>query len=94
MFLFSFNRFGFTIAKFPFITITFSILVPGLLCIGMKEFYFDEDFADLLLPPTSRIFPERDWVEEHVPFEQRPIRLILKNENVLSKESILGVSLY
>ena len=86
------HRVGFTIANQPVITIIVSLIIPGLLSVGMIEFKFDEDFAELLLPPTSRIFPERDWVEEHVPYEQRPIRLILKNENVLSRESMIGVS--
>ena len=57
----------------------------------MIKFKFDEDFADLLLPPQSRIFADRDWVEKHVPYEQRPIRLILKNDNVLSRESLIAV---
>ena len=92
--LFIFFRIGLTIARYPAITIITSIIIPGLLTIGMIKFEVDEDFADLLLPPTSRIFPERDWVEKHVPYEQRPIRLILKNENVMSKESIMAVSLF
>ena len=87
----SFFRIGLTIARFPIITIIISITIPALLSIGMLKFELDEDFADLLLPPTSRIFPERDWVEEHVPYEQRPVRLILKNDNVLSKESLIAV---
>lgn len=82
---------GLTIARFPIITIIISITIPALLSIGMLKFELDEDFADLLLPPTSRIFPERDWVEEHVPYEQRPVRLILKNDNVLSKESLIAL---
>lgn len=86
-----FYKIGLTIAKNPVKTIVISIIIPLLLSIGMIKFKFNEDFAELLLPPTSRIFEDRAWVEEHVPYEQRPIRLILKNENVLTKESLLGL---
>ena len=84
-------RIGLKIASFPLITIIISIAIPAVLSIGMNYFKFDEDFADLLLPPQSRIFADRDWVEKHVPYEQRPIRLILKNENVLTRKSLLAV---
>ena len=86
-----YSRIGLNIATFPVITIVISITIPALLSIGMIKFKFDEDFADLLLPPQSRIFADRDWVEKHVPYEQRPIRLILKNDNVLSRESLIAV---
>ncbi|WAR31717.1 LOW QUALITY PROTEIN: PTHD3-like protein [Mya arenaria] len=86
-----FFRVGMTIATHPVQTIILSIIPPLLLSIGIMKFKFNEDFAELLLPPSSRIFDDRAWVREHVPFEQRPIRLILKNENVLSKESILAL---
>lgn len=79
------------IARHPVLTIGISIIIPSLLSMGMIKFKFNEDFAELLLPPSSRIFEDRAWVQEHVPYEQRPIRLILKNENVLTKDSMLGV---
>ncbi|WAR31827.1 PTC1-like protein [Mya arenaria] len=77
-----FFRVGMTIATHPVQTIILSIIPPLLLSIGIMKFKFNEDFAELLLPPSSRIFDDRAWVREHVPFEQRPIRLILKNENL------------
>lgn len=86
-----FYTIGLKIATFPLIPIVISITIPALLSIGMMKFEFDEDFADLLLPPQSRIFADRDWVEKHVPYEQRPIRLILKNDNVLSRESLIAL---
>lgn len=85
------SRVGLTIASYPIITIVISIIVPLLLSIGMYKYKFNEDFAELLLPPSSRIFEDRAWVQEHVPYEQRVVRLILKNENVLTRESLLGV---
>ncbi|KAL4218800.1 Patched domain-containing protein 3 [Mactra antiquata] len=84
-------KIGLTIARNPYKTIVVSIIIPLLLSIGMIKFKFNEDFAELLLPPSSRIFEDRAWVEEHVPYEQRPIRLILKNDNVLTRDSLLAL---
>ncbi|XP_060594980.1 NPC intracellular cholesterol transporter 1-like isoform X2 [Ruditapes philippinarum] len=86
-----FYKIGLTIARNPLKTIVISIIVPILLSIGMIKFKFNEDFAELLLPPSSRIFADRAWVQDHVPYEQRPIRLILKNSNVLTKKSMLAL---
>lgn len=91
MWIIFFFRVGLTIANYPIYTIVLSIIVPSLLSIGIYKYKFNEDFAELLLPPSSRIFEDRAWVREHVPLEQRVIRLILKNDNVLTKESMLGV---
>lgn len=86
-----FYRFGITIAKNPYKTIAACLIIPSLLTIGMVKFKVNEDFADLLLPPSSRIFEDRNWVEQHVSYEQRPIRMNLQNNNVLSKESLIAL---
>ena len=90
--VYSFFRIGLTIANYPKLTIVISIIIPLVFSIGMYRYKFNEDFAELLLPPSSRIFEDRAWVKANVPYEQRVIRIILKNDNVLTKESMLGVS--
>ena len=93
-FLLFYYRIGLAISRNPIKTIAISIVIPLLLSIGMIKYKFNEDFAELLLPPTSRIFADRAWVQQHVPYEQRPIRLILKNSNVLTQESMLAVNIW
>ncbi|KAH3797092.1 hypothetical protein DPMN_150667 [Dreissena polymorpha] len=86
-----FYRVGKVIAHHPVLTIILAVIPPLLLSIGIIKFQFNTDFAELLLPPSSRIFEDRAWVRSHVTYEQRVIRLILKNDNVLSKESLVGL---
>ena len=45
----------------------------------------------LLIPADSRIHSDQAWVDENIPYELRLVQFVFENENVLTKEVLLGV---
>ena len=47
--------------------------------------------AGLLIPADSRIHSDQAWVDENIPYELRIVQFVFDDENVLTKEVLLGV---
>ena len=45
----------------------------------------------MLIPADSRIHSDQAWVRENIPYELRMVQFVLENDNVLTKEVLLGV---
>ncbi|KAL4236787.1 Patched domain-containing protein 3 [Mactra antiquata] len=84
----SFYRLGLTVAKHPVITIFLSLLVCGLCCIGLTNFNQTTDDAKLWVPKSSRVLPEKAWVDKNFPEEYRFTSVIVTARNVISPMAI------
>ncbi|KAL3872329.1 hypothetical protein ACJMK2_040260 [Sinanodonta woodiana] len=80
---------GLLIAKHPIKTAVIVPILCTLCAVGFIRYRLDEDFANLLLPPTSRIHREKHWIENNIPISFRPVRMIFKTNDVLNQEFLL-----
>lgn len=46
----------------------------------------------LLIPLSSRIHTDQQWVADNIPFELRFVQMIPVNDNIMTKDSLLAVS--
>ena len=86
-------RLGRTVALHPILTIIICIVVCGLFGIGMVNFKQTTEDAELWVPHSSRILPERRWVLENFPPFTRYASMIIIENNILSTRSFNAVSI-
>ncbi|XP_012942197.1 protein patched homolog 3 [Aplysia californica] len=77
----SFFRVGFFVGKYPLLTIILSILMCGLCGLGMKTFKEEDAQEKLWVPQSSRIIPEKAWVDRTFPEETRFATYVVVNPN-------------
>ena len=65
--------------------------ICGVCGIGMKNFEETKDDAKLWVPKSSRVLPEKKWVDEMFPEETRFTTIIVTAPNILTPWMINAV---
>ncbi|XP_060591012.1 patched domain-containing protein 3-like [Ruditapes philippinarum] len=84
----TFYKLGLLVARHPIITIIISLLVCGLCGVGLSKFEQTKDDAKLWVPKSSRVLPEKAWVDANFPEKYRFTSIIVTAHNVLSPWAI------
>ncbi|XP_053394032.1 protein patched homolog 1-like isoform X2 [Mercenaria mercenaria] len=84
----TFYKLGLLVARHPVITIFISLLACGLCGVGLTKFEQTTDDAKLWVPKSSRVLPEKAWVDKNFPENYRFTSIIVTSHNVLTPWAI------
>lgn len=85
-------RLGRNIGKFPWIYIFVSVLICGLLGLGMLDMITTTDPAKLWVPVGSNLISRKLWVEETFIKNTRRATVLAATDNILTPSGIKDVS--
>ncbi|CAG5135682.1 unnamed protein product, partial [Candidula unifasciata] len=86
----AFFKVGLFVGEFPIVTILTMVIMCGLCGLGMKTFHETEEQEKLWVPQTSRLIPEKAWVDKTFPQETRFVSFLAAQPegNILSPDSL------
>ena len=87
-------RLGLIVAHHPWLTIVITFGICGICGIGMQHFKETKEDAKLWVPKSSRVLPEKKWVDETFPEETRFTTMIVTAPNILTPWMINAVRLH
>ncbi|XP_041359344.1 protein patched homolog 1-like isoform X2 [Gigantopelta aegis] len=79
-----FYRVGLFVGTNPVITIIFCLTTCGLCGIGLKTLKETQEQEKLWVPQSSRIIPEKAWVDRQFPTKTRFVSVIATGDDVLT----------
>ena len=87
-----FKGFGHKVASHPFITILISLMVAGILMVGLVRYRSETDQNELWVPTNSDLYDNNKWKAANFPSKIRFQQYMLiseKGDNVLTKKNFL-----
>lgn len=92
MFISISHRYGKLVAKNPWKFILVSLALTGLSCIGLLNYYEENNAFKLWIPSGSDFVKNNEWLQENFPPDIRFNNFLIADENVLTTEMLQKVS--
>lgn len=96
MLILFFSRVGLFVGEYPVVVIVTVMIMCGLCGLGMTNFKETEEEEKLWVPQTSRLIPEKAWVDRMFPAETRFISVLAVQHggSVLTPVTLNAVSMF